>query len=55
MSGYIAGWFSDKKIVRLFLCPDIQKLAANIQSRADRGYGKGLSVHTECYGGQGGF
>lgn len=23
MSGYIAGWFSGMKIVRLFLCPDI--------------------------------
>ncbi len=25
MSSYIAGWFSEMKIVRLFLCPDILK------------------------------
>ena len=34
---YIAGWFSNMKIVRLFLCPDMQKQRANIQSRAGKG------------------
>ena len=33
---YIAGWFSEMKIVRLLLCPDIQNQTENIQSRAGK-------------------
>ena len=32
MSSYIAGWFSEMKIVRLFLCPDILKFICKYTS-----------------------